>query len=337
MINYSKKSVKLIIVLVLLILPFYNSLRLYAEGEKNITFGFNTDQTIDLSKFTSDPLEIDLYKVADITWNGTEEKYVFTNIEPYPVISSDFDVTTSYPQYVSSVIDNNLIFDAEQKLNSPDLSLKLSLNADNSIKVSDKSVYFAVIHNESLQKKDELVKNYSTLGKDDKNEYRFSPLLIFVYGDDVKVIIKYEKEGLPGELVIEKEIDSYSGNPVTFVFKVEEKTGENSYKEIDYVSLTFNKAGSKQTLVRNIPLGTELRITEVYAGSSYKIFGEDVKRTVITVPVEKKTDTNLDKVTFNNSFDNSKKGYGVSNSFTTTKDDTGKYIDYINNDLGGTN
>lgn len=139
---------------------------------------------------------------------------------------------------------------------------------------------------------------YSTDGSDD-----------WVY--DVTTGLKPSQTDRFGDLVIEKTLTSYNATlgGADFIFQVEaEKDMKVVYSDV--VSIRFDSAGTKTTLVENIPAGAQVTVTEVYSGASYELTSDAVQTTVITAGGE-------EQVSFSNEYNNELKGgSSVVNHFT---------------------
>ena len=92
------------------------------------------------------------------------------------------------------------------------------------------------------------------------------------------VSLKPKKFDRYGDLAINKKLTSFNETigGATFVFEVKAvKTDVDTNKEIvvynDVVSMTFDKAGSEQVLIKNIEAGAVVTVTEVYSGASYQV------------------------------------------------------------------
>lgn len=87
---------------------------------------------------------------------------------------------------------------------------------------------------------------------------------------DVDTVLKPERQGRFGSLVIEKELIAYNAvlGGASFVFQVEaEKEGKSVYSDV--VSLAFDAPGVKSSQIDGILAGAAVTVTEVYSGASY--------------------------------------------------------------------
>ena len=92
---------------------------------------------------------------------------------------------------------------------------------------------------------------------------------IWVY--DVTAGLKPGQEDRYGDLEIDKTLISYNASlgEATFVFSIEaEKDGKIVYSDV--VSVVFDGTGTKSIMIRNLPAGAKVTVTEVYSGASYE-------------------------------------------------------------------
>lgn len=164
--------------------------------------------------------------------------------------------------------------------------------------------------------------------------YSFQPYLIslpnnyyYASGDDTWVYdlrtnpvgLKPEEEARLGDLQITKNLVNQnvtSGEKATFVFEVviEPLKGET---ETRLATLTFDQFGTKDAVVKDIPAGAKVTVTEIYSGASYELTSDAaVTKTIIA--------DDMVGVSFTNTHDGRPNGgYGVVNHFET--DENGQY------------
>lgn len=90
--------------------------------------------------------------------------------------------------------------------------------------------------------------------------------------DDIVIGLKAEQYVLKGNLEILKSLKTYNsslGTPL-FVFDVEAYDEEGNVVFSDIVSISFDAAGKRKAVVKDIPAGSRVVVTEVYSGSSYE-------------------------------------------------------------------
>lgn len=160
--------------------------------------------------------------------------------------------------------------------------------------------------------------------------YEFSPYLIslpnndyyragaagddtWVY-DDVEIGLKSEQSIRLGDVRIDKELLSMNtsiGGKATFVFQVDVRTpkGETERKN---VALTFDAAEQKSAWIKDVPAGSEVTVTEIYAGAGYQLVeGVEAAQTTVVLADDAVS------VRFVNEQDGTMNGgYGVVNQFT---------------------
>ena len=129
--------------------------------------------------------------------------------------------------------------------------------------------------------------------------------------DNIEVDLKPSQHELTGDLEIHKTLASYNtklGNPI-FVFDVEavDSTGEVVFS--DAASIEFTSGGINSVVIKGIPAGADVTVTEVYAGGSYEVTSSDTVKTKIIAG--EKADVN-----FTNDYSNRLiYGTGVVNHF----------------------
>ncbi len=155
--------------------------------------------------------------------------------------------------------------------------------------------------------------------------------------DNVKVSLKYSYKLNFGELLIIKNLPDYEyvledgeelKTPVTFVFEVVAKNPKTGEVVFNYVtSMTFDAQGTQQELIKRIPVGSEVTVTEVYSGASYKPEPEDsdvVDGLIIKALLSEdddEPDDNTATAEFTNKYEPSQKhGYGIKNEFSKEND-----------------
>ena len=161
---------------------------------------------------------------------------------------------------------------------------------------------------------------------------------------DVAVALKPEQTEMKGNLAIVKNLANYEEHEITslpnadgetvtrqvaddatFVFEVTGYPSKENYDSDsptvtyhDFVSIVFNGANSKRALVNDLPVGTYVKVEEVYSGKKYTV--DDDEFTVIeayqTVEVE-----------FDNEYDDKPGGGGsVTNKFSYDENDGWKLM-----------
>ena len=185
-----------------------------------------------------------------------------------------------------------------------------------------------------------LVVPQAAFNTDYSYEYTFTPYLTALPGNvyaqtgagddswdyDPVIGLKAEREQQEGVLNIQKTLATYNETlgPVTCVFQVEavNEGGDVVYSNV--VSATLESADTAETVrLTGIPAGSRVTVTEIYAGSSYRVIGSDTAETVI---VSDKDPANADgqldaAVSFTNEYSGGNRGgYGVTNHFSQDED-----------------
>ena len=175
-------------------------------------------------------------------------------------------------------------------------------------------------------------------------EYTFSPYLICLpdnpyyqtndpadnhYEYDITASLKAEQAPRYGDLEIQKTLTSYNTSlkDVTFVFQVEgvDANGATVYSNV--VSTTHSAAGTKKVVIEGIPAGTDITVTEVYSGASYKVSGAQKANTVIAAE-------DIVSVKFTNIYDDELvPGYGVTNHFELDENNGWKWSQLKDNSV----
>ncbi|MBR4462157.1 MAG: BspA family leucine-rich repeat surface protein [Erysipelotrichaceae bacterium] len=116
-----------------------------------------------------------------------------------------------------------------------------------------------------------------------------------------------------GSFKIVKTFISYEvHSPVTYIFHVTAVyNNETIYDE--FLSMTIDETGVYEIPIENLPVGSEVTITEVYGGGSYELeMGGEVSQ---TITLDEDIDKNV--VEFVNGYEDSNIfGYGVTNTYT---------------------
>lgn len=267
-------------------------------------------------------LSVDIYKIADIGWDGSAAKYTFTGVDDATTAilnGKDFNGMTKEDNAseLSAFINSAVPIIIQKPDTYKSVTNPYSIETS---KVTPDGLYIAItrLTADSEKSLGEYIKSengsYYSVVKTNGNEIRFTPNLVFMVGEDLPITLKYSPNT---SLIIEKNLTSYAGNPVTFVFRIEgKKATEETYHDIDYVSITFKEGGKLSSdPIENIPVDTEVRVTEVYSGASYKLTSDPEQTWTITLTQE-------NKVSFTNANENDDKhGYGAKNTFE--KNNTG--------------
>lgn len=206
-------------------------------------------------------IQVELYKVADISAVG------------------EYTATGSFSEMNAQLQEVSHLTTAEDWAKMAEQANKIkdanNLTADKSFVVS-----------EGVGSISELPTGlYLVFANDTKTKhygYSFTPYLIsapnilagtddYIYSG-IEIDFKAEQKELLGDLEITKTLKRYNktlGTPL-FVFDVEAYDEDNNVVFSDVVSLSFDKGGVKKALVKDIPAGSNVVVTEVYSGASYQ-------------------------------------------------------------------
>ena len=170
---------------------------------------------------------------------------------------------------------------------------------------------------------------YRTRAFSEDYEYTFKPQLVTVPGKEIKngdssvptyktdegtwtntvpVVVKVERESRYGDLKIVKTLTTFAGpDPASFVFKI---TWGNEER---YAEITFEADGTREyTLVKAIPVGTSVTVTEEHTGRQYT--GAPTGDTTVTI-VALDAQGAPATVGFTNDHSGPGGGYGAVNRF----------------------
>lgn len=145
-----------------------------------------------------------------------------------------------------------------------------------------------------------------------------------------EIFLKASRTGEYGSLIINKTVEDFSGEPSTFVFHIVEVNG-GTYEA--YASITYPEQES--TIVKHIPAGIEVVVSEVYMGARYQLVsGNDLHATIVSdymADQSEDDDVQTATVGFTNApdGDHTSGGHGIENKFTYQSDEqSGAYGDW---------
>ena len=302
---------KILTVLFVFIVSVFSINFIRAEGEpltNKVTFTANKDETI---YPYYQQLNVDLFKLGTISFD--QNKYSITFDEAFKNLESiknvnfnEIDLTNLDDAAKMLAITNEI---TGTILNSNIERAYSKSEKNEGILVDSNTIYIAFPHNIGVTKDDYIKKStdYYSVASFDGNDFRFTPNLIFVVEEDLPVTLKATALA---NLEIEKELDSYAGSPISFVFEIIDVTDTDNSKVIAVTSLSFDNYGKKKAIVKNIPVGHKITVTESYSGASYKIDGNN------SVTIDSITTEGKNGVIFKNSNDSDiTKGNGADNRF----------------------
>lgn len=278
-----------------------------SSGDQKCTLIVNVPGSVTEEEVERAKIRVDLYRVAGV---GTG--------------STDF---TLYDPFTALTITNNMTADESHKLaqeaakivkeNKPG-AVETGVEIYQPVNPLDPGLYLLIARGEDTEDYFDVNASNEIVTKAVTDEFTFifSPVLVALPGANgdtsvnVNLKMEHKSDEEYGSLKIVKTLNGFAmgGDPATFVFKVEAVLGgKKVYSNV--VTLVFDKEGKKELLVKNIPVGSKVTVTEVYSGASYSLT-TDATQTV-TIPADR-----VVAVTFTNRYDETEKGGGsITNHF----------------------
>ena len=290
--------------------------KVYAARELEVSRACSVQVTVPVEEFSelgTLPVEIHLYKVADVNVQGE-----YSAVDVFETLNfSDISSETKAAEWEEKAMEAKALVTEETEK----AAVNTLVDGVGSATRLETGLY--------------LVDAQQILS--DTYQYDFKPYLIslpnnyyyatqnddWVYdltGENA-IVLKPEKTDLYGDLVIEKTLDTYNATVggATFVFQVEGfkediDTGEKREVYSNVLSMTFTGPGTESITIKDLPAGAEVVVTEIYAGASYELTSDE-NQTVIIVTNE--SEEAPAKVAFSNTYnDEMNGGSGIVNSFT---------------------
>ncbi len=256
------------------------------------------------------PIEVELYKVADIDISGD-----YTPTSDYSTLDfSAIDSETTREMW-EILADNAVEIIKESNI----VPSKTEINEYGEVIMADLATGLYLVNVEQVMS--------------DNYIYEFTPFLVslpnnyyYSTGDDTwiydltgenAISLKAARVDRYGDIVINKVLDTYNATigGAAFVFQIEGvKTDVDTQKaEVvysDVVSMTFDGTGKDSLVIRGIPAGTEVTVTEVYSGASYQVTTDPVQTQRIVA-------NDIISYDFENTYDGRLNGgCGIVNAFT---------------------
>lgn len=269
------------------------------------------------------PLTVKLYRVAEITENGS---YVSAN--GYEDLKMQDLEAEDGEKWAKLWEEKALEAASMARKRNPDAQMTLE-NGTTPAEELSLGMYLIV----------------ADTAKSSEYEYQFTPYLISLPNNlytsagnsdwiyDVTSGLKPGREPLYGELTIRKTLVSYNASlkDATFVFQIEGvKDGENVYSNV--VSTTHSAAGTKETVVKHIPAGAEVTVTEIYSGASYELVSDSSQTAAITAEGIEGESAVVDFINEYN--EKLTQGYGVTNHFDYDEDNGWSWEQRQDNSIG---
>lgn len=358
-----------LILLLMLITGLSSGKTIYADTSKvKFTISLESGQSIEGG------LVLDLYKVADIVWDGsnqTQTTYLLstTDTSPFKAFNGKnvgINKDTGKPWDNTLDLDKMAVDAAKIVFKEPKMTADLSANVgtENSLNTG---MYLAIARSGNVQQSDTanyLNGDFTSFAYSRDKTYTFKPLLVFVYGDNAEaidlskkdndnVLIKYSVDVRYGQLNVAKIVSVYGGRKTNTKLYISVKGYDKSDKLIykKNFAIEINKVGPYDPIeLKDIPVGTKVVVTEEYPGASYEFVsavytgtstGTVSGQTVTVAEITPVDNTKIQTVTFTNKYNNIPiTGYGVKNTMTYTETEvegTTKGSWDICNDLTGKN
>ena len=149
---------------------------------------------------------------------------------------------------------------------------------------------------------------------------------------DMKVMLKMQADPATGSIQINKKLVNYYANAenATFVFQVDTYfPDENTLFSSEVYSTTFTAAGTKSIRVDGLPIGSFVKIYEIYTGANYTASIESNKSLNVVVREDE-----VAEVDFTNTYnEKTSGGGGITNHFEyDVTDGSGNWIWFNNLD-----
>ena len=177
-----------------------------------------------------------------------------------------------------------------------------------------------------------LIVPQETFNSDSTRKYVFTPYLTALPSSDYTqtgagsddwqydrtIYLKGEAQPQFGKLTINKTLQNYNATLglTTSVFEIVGKDAQDNVVYTNVASVTHDGAGEQSVTLENIPAGIIVTVTEVYAGASYEIVGENVQTTTIVSDAAVGLEKPAASAAFTNRYNGGNdSGYGLMNEF----------------------
>lgn len=265
--RYFKKKIAAILVACLAVgaIPYAVALaRGYIEVDRECAITVKVPATWEDIKNAE--FDVELYRVASVDQND-----VYTALDSYGVIAerlSAISHETTADDWSKMAEDVRAVVEAGTVASDYTIHMQNGIGVATGVRTGLYLVY---------------AKDAKTVGYG----YSFTPYLVsapnneyattgegsddWIY-DDIILELKAEQYELLGDLEIVKSLKTYNttlGTPL-FVFDVEATDDEGKVVFSDVISISFDSAGVGKAIVKDIPAGAHVTVTEVYSGASYE-------------------------------------------------------------------
>ncbi len=276
--------------------------------EVKVADGFAED-----ADFADANVVCDLYRLATIPEEGETDSvtvaYDYEGLDEMAAAEEDWE---DMAQAAASLILEN---EAEPDYSGVPFGGKLP--AEGSEEGLIPGVYLVLAHGADIE--EYLIASddgITTIARSGAKEYTFNPQLVSVpalvdgqFIEAAEIVLKPSEKTLYGDLIINKTVEGFEGEPATFVFHiVDTETGGEVYD--NYASIYFTGGTDDSVTVTKLPAGVEMTVTEEYSGARYDLKSDN--GVPVTVSAEE-----VNSVSFTNARNDSGiGGHGINNSFT---------------------
>lgn len=309
----------------LLVLPCVNLMQTKAAGpvvqdrDCELTVAVDTTETVwgvgvgagtSAEDFENMTVSVNVYKVADMN------------------VSAEFTSTTGFEDLDFNVVMEdsnaatweNLAAEAVQRLEGVEPTATGNIKKGNPVVIGSLGVGMY------------LIVPQETFNSDSTRKYVFTPYLTALPSSDYTqtgagsddwqydrtIYLKGEAQPQFGKLTINKTLQNYNATLglTTSVFEIVGKDAQDNVVYANVASVTHDGAGEQSVTLENIPAGIIVTVTEVYAGASYEIVGENVQTTTIVSDAAVGLEKPAASAAFTNRYNGGNdSGYGLMNEF----------------------
>ena len=310
-------------------------------GVYSLTVNLSADKAEYLSDLQAAKVGLRFYQVASGEKNKSYDTYDWTLKEgvfdtdkikdSFEKAQKQGDIATSNHEFLNMAIEAVGIVTAENSKATEFKTGEFTKAAE-----LDPGIYLVVpVIGDTIETDDDSNITVTT----DEWIYTFNPMMISVptkdpaedgsrgtayeYGEwkDAVINAKVEREPALTNISIQKNLLTYeTKDPATFVYTIDaEKNGEIVYSNV--IAIHMNQAGlSEPRVVKGIPVGSTVRVKEVYTGASYDVktadpeLNDDGKS--VRDRIVKDEDGSINTFVFSNDYDHTfHGGGGIENRF----------------------
>ena len=279
-----------------------------SNGNQQCTLTVNVPDSVTVEEVEKAKIRINLYQIAGVGTGST----VFTLCDPFTALTITNNMTAAeshqLAQTAAEIVKNGGATEVK----------KTGVEIGEAVNRLDPGLYLLIARGEDTEDYFDVNASNEIVTKAVTDEFTFifSPVLVALPGANgdtsvnVNLKMEHKSDEEYGSLKIVKTLNGFAmgGDPATFVFQVEAVLeGRKVYSNV--VTLVFDKAGTKELLVKNIPVGAEVKVTEVYSGASYSLTTNATQ--TVTIPADQ-----VVAVSFTNRYDERENGgQSITNHF----------------------